>query len=415
MKTIVSICIVIIFSLSFSNVSEAQIKNPFKKVQREAEKKANKEIDKGIENAMDPEQAEKEKQEKEKQQQAQDKDQEQDQNQEADKTNEDQDDKNAPPELIWASYDFVPGDEVFFEDDLAGEENGEFPSRWDIYSGNVENAQLGGENVIMFRENSFIVPFLENPETAYLPEVFTFEFDCYFNKGETHHHCNVLFYDKLNQRPPGISELAVYVNRASMGTFEGKYPSSGKIQKDEGWRHVAISFNKRSMKIYIDDSRVINIPNLKIKPIGISIWGMYNHYTDKFSYIKNIRLAKGGTKLYDRMMQDGKIVATGVRFDVGKATLKPESMGIINTIAKMMNEHPELNLSIEGHTDSDGDTDANQKLSEARAKTVMDQLVSMGISADRMSTKGFGESNPAGPNNTSEGKANNRRVEFVRI
>jgi len=400
---------VIIFSCTICNVTEAQIKNPFKKVQREAEKKANKEIDKGIENAMSPEE---QKEEEEKQKKEQEK---QEQVGDDSKGEAQTQDESKSPELNWAGYDFVPGDEVFFEDDQAGEENGEFPSRWDIYSGNVENAQLGGENVIMFRENSYIVPYLENPETAYLPEIFTLEFDCYFNTGESYHHCNVLFYDKLNQRPPGISELAVYLNKASMGNFEGTYPSSGKIQKDGGWRHVAIAFNKRSMKIYIDDSRVINIPNMKIKPIGISIWGMYNHYNDKYSYIKNIRLAKGGTKLYDRMLQDGKIVATGIRFDVGKATLKPESMGIINTIAKMMKEHPELILSIDGHTDSDGDLDANQKLSENRANTVMKTLLDMGISADRLSAKGYGESNPIAPNNTSEGKANNRRVEFVKV
>jgi outer membrane protein OmpA-like peptidoglycan-associated protein len=142
---------------------------------------------------------------------------------------------------------------------------------------------------------------------------------------------------------------------------------------------------------------------------------MYNHYSEKYSYIKNIRLAKGGTKLYDRLLQDGKIVGTGIRFDIGKATLKPESMGIINTIAEMMEDHPELKFSIEGHTDSDGDTDSNQKLSEERANTVMKKLTSMGISGDRLSAKGFGETNPIAPNNTPEGKANNRRVEFVKI
>jgi len=409
MKRTTAIIIAMMLAFCICAPTQAQIKNPFKKAQREAEKQANKEIEKEIENAMNPEEAEKEK-EKEKEIDKQQQDQQADE-----VADQGQENINTAPELNWAGYDFVPGEEVFFEDDQAGEENGEFPSRWDIYSGNVENAQLGGENVIMFRENSYIVPFLENPETAYLPEVFTFEFDCYFNEGEAYHHCSVLFYDKLNQRPPGISELAVYLNRAEMGTFNGNYPSSGMNQKEEGWRHVAIPFNKRSMKIYIDDCRVINIPNLKIKPIGISIWGMYTHYTDKYSYIKNIRLAKGGGKLYDRMLQDGKIVANGIRFDVGKATLKPESMGIINTIAKMMDEHPEINFSIEGHTDSDGDTDANQKLSEARANTVMNQLIGMGISSDRLSVKGLGESNPVAPNNTAEGKANNRRVEFVKV
>jgi outer membrane protein OmpA-like peptidoglycan-associated protein len=407
MKTITSVLMVLIVAFTMQNTAEAQVKNPFKKVKQEAEKKANKEIDKGIENAMNPEEAEKEKQNQEQQSQKQ-----KQVGEEADIQEEGA--KNATPELSWAGYDFVPGDEVFFEDNLEGEENGEFPSRWDIYSGNVENAQLGGENVIMFRDNSFIVPFLENSETAYLPDIFTFEFDCYFNKGEAFHHYNVLFYDKVNQKNPGISELTIYLNKAAMGTFAGQYPSSGMIQKDEGWRHVAIAFNKRSLKVYIDDTRVINIPNMKVKPIGISIYGQFNQYSEKFSYIKNIRLAKGGVKLYDRMLQDGKIVATGIRFDVGKATLKPESMGIINTIAEMMEEHPDLNFSIEGHTDSDGDMEANQKLSEARANTVKEKLLDMGISADRLTTKGFGESNPIAPNTTAEGKANNRRVEFVK-
>ena len=114
------------------------------------------------------------------------------------------------------------------------------------------------------------------------------------------------------------------------------------------------------------------------------------------------------------LLQDGKIVASGIRFDVGKATLKPESMGIINTIAEMMEDHPELNFSIEGHTDKDGDFDLNQNLSEERAKTVMNQLVSMGINSNRLASKGFGESKPVNSNDTPEGKAANRRVEFVK-
>ncbi len=113
-------------------------------------------------------------------------------------------------------------------------------------------------------------------------------------------------------------------------------------------------------------------------------------------------------------MQDGKIIATGIRFDTGKATLKPESMGIINEIIKFMQDHPELNFSVEGHTDSDGDDSSNLVLSEERAKTVMNTMVRLGISADRLSTKGLGESAPMDTNGTPEGKANNRRVEFVK-
>ena len=114
-------------------------------------------------------------------------------------------------------------------------------------------------------------------------------------------------------------------------------------------------------------------------------------------------------------MQDGKIVASGIRFDVNKATIKPESMGVINEIAKLMKDHPEISFSVEGHTDSDGEEAFNQDLSERRAKAVADQLAKMGINNSRMTSRGWGESKPAGPNNTSEGKAANRRVEFVKI
>ena len=88
-------------------------------------------------------------------------------------------------------------------------------------------------------------------------------------------------------------------------------------------------------------------------------------------------------------------------------------MGVLNEIYKMLSEHPDVAVSVEGHTDSDGDNDLNQKLSENRAETVMKQLVSMGISKDRLSFRGYGESKPVAPNDNPEGKASNRRVEFV--
>ncbi|MCD4772928.1 MAG: OmpA family protein [Bacteroidales bacterium] len=114
------------------------------------------------------------------------------------------------------------------------------------------------------------------------------------------------------------------------------------------------------------------------------------------------------------MLQDGKIICTGIKFDVNKATLKPESMGPINEVFKLMEKHPEISFSVEGHTDSDGDNDFNQTLSEERAATVKATLISLGISADRLSSKGWGETKPNDANNTAEGKANNRRVEFVK-
>ncbi len=78
----------------------------------------------------------------------------------------------------WSKYNFVPGDEIIFEDDLLDEENGEFPSRWDLIAGSAENAFLGEEKSINLEKNSIITPLLD--KESYLPEVFTIEFDAYF-------------------------------------------------------------------------------------------------------------------------------------------------------------------------------------------------------------------------------------------
>ncbi|MFP4489274.1 MAG: OmpA family protein, partial [Bacteroidales bacterium] len=258
--------------------------------------------------------------------------------------------------LNWSKYDFVPGDKIIFEDNLSGEENGEFPSRWDLVKGTVENARFGDDKIIMFRGGApMIIPYLKNPETDYLPEVFTVEFDLYINN---HNHFQVFFYDKKNQRASSAYDpLEVNYQRMSLGPASSYIPDKGSIENE--WAHISIAYTNGKMKAYINETRLINIPHLDFDPMGISLNA--SHASDKNQFfIKNFRLAEGGIKYYDRFLQDGKIVSNGIRFDVGKATLRPESMGVLNEIYTMLNEHPEISVSIEGHTDSDGDNDLNQ-------------------------------------------------------
>jgi len=316
--------------------------------------------------------------------------------------------------LNWAKYDFVPGDKVIFEDNLIGEENGEFPSRWDLKQGNVEIAQLGGENVIMFRAGSpGIVPYLKNPEKDYLPEIFTIEFDLYCGTGTFQVH----LYDRKNQKsdsPSGYTSFKISHDEMGWANNFSKIPD--KTLPERRWVHIAIAYTNGKLKGYIDETRLVNIPRMDFDPKGITLYTyIFGTLHEGHYYVKNLRIAEGGVKYYDRFLQDGKIIATGIRFDTGKATLKPESMGIINEISKLMNNHPEIKFSVEGHTDSDGDDSSNLTLSKERAKTVKNTMVKHGISADRLNTKGFGESKPMDTNDTPEGKANNRRVEFVKI
>jgi outer membrane protein OmpA-like peptidoglycan-associated protein len=116
-----------------------------------------------------------------------------------------------------------------------------------------------------------------------------------------------------------------------------------------------------------------------------------------------------------RKFTEAKIVTHGINFDVDKATIRPESMGVLNQIKAVMDQDAELKFEIDGHTDNSGDSAHNQTLSQERADAVKEQLISMGIDAGRLTTKGCGDTKPMASNDTPDGKANNRRVEFVRM
>lgn len=323
------------------------------------------------------------------------------------------------PELTWSKYDFVPGTEIIFEDNQEGEQNGEFPSKWDLKNGVIENATFDGSNVIYFRETgnapNGIVPLITENNADYLPEEFTIEFDAYFEANKFSQSYSVFFYDAKNQKNNKMKRTRIGINEAEYGENQKMYPGAARsnIDKKAKWRHIAISFNKRALKIYMDDTRLINIPNITENPTGITL-SAYNHREGQY-FIKNIRIAKGAVPLYDKVLTDGKFITTGIKFDVNKATIKAESMGTINYVVKMMNDNPTLNFTVEGHTDSDGDDARNQSLSESRAKAISDKLQELGIASSRLKTKGWGESKPMAGNDTPEGKAQNRRVEFVKF
>lgn len=103
----------------------------------------------------------------------------------------------------------------------------------------------------------------------------------------------------------------------------------------------------------------------------------------------------------------------GVLFESGKATLLASAKERLNQVADALLQNRDANIVVEGHTDSQGDDASNQKLSEDRAKSVREYLVSRGIANDRVRSVGQGEKTPVADNNNSEGRANNRRVEII--
>ena len=316
----------------------------------------------------------------------------------------------------WSKYDFVPGSKVIFSDNLAGEESGEFPSRWDLNDGNAEVANFGNERVInMVQTGTSIRPLMKKDQ--WLPETFTIEMDVFFDSDNPNVAYDIYLVDDGSVYKEEINghfwdPIAIRANEAKFKTFGSESEELAAQGIKSQWRHVAIAFNKRSMKVYLDNQRLINIPNVTGKPTGLRI--EIDKRIEANTMIKNVMIAEGGKKLYDQVMADGKIVTYGIKFDVNQATIRPESAGTLASIAQLMQEQPTIKFTVEGHTDSDGDDKANMKLSQQRADAVKTYLVDQGIKADRLEAKGLGESKPIDKNSTPEAKSNNRRVEFVK-
>lgn len=103
----------------------------------------------------------------------------------------------------------------------------------------------------------------------------------------------------------------------------------------------------------------------------------------------------------------------GPSFDFNKATLTAEGRAHVDHAVQVLRDNPTIHVSVEGHTDSVGSDAYNMKLSQRRAATVRDYMVSHGVAASRITTKGYGESHPIATNSTAEGRAQNRRVEII--
>lgn len=378
------------------------------------EQQVNKKVEEGIDKAFNPEVPEKEQQEQQQQEEAEPQQQ----------AVQRQPQAQAPTpastktlESAYAKSDFVPGDEIMFEDDLVGEQMGEFPSKWDLLEGNAEIASVNGKTVINLTDISTeIMPLMKNQKN-YLTEAFTLEFDFLGGSDEKSIYCDYIIHLKNIE---GEDVATINLNGTASGwaytswitaSGEQRENRSAAPAKEEEWNHVALSFNKRALKVYLNGSRIVNIPNCarpQYFTLQRSIWA------DHRNLMTNVRLCKGAVPLYNRLITDGKIITYAITFDIGKANIKPESMTEINRIAQLMKDNGDLKFEVQGHTDNTGTVAGNQKLSEQRAQAIVNKLVEMGIAANRLSAKGMGQSAPLADNSTDEGRAKNRRVEFVK-
>ncbi|NJD09031.1 MAG: OmpA family protein [Gemmatimonadetes bacterium] len=311
-----------------------------------------------------------------------------------------------PGEGAWANYDYVPGDRVLYDDDFTKDVVGDFPRRMEFKAGALEIVDWQGGRWLRATRDSRFYIVLPEP----LPSRFTMEFDYSIPNGQVW-----IFFgpDENHSRVDVSGDAHVIVHN-----FQTEITADGRYSEDTEYgaiRRIRFLGDGRYVKVYIDDKRILNVPNADL-PRTNMIQLFTDASVDEPALFGNFRVAAGGKKLYDALTAEGRVATQGILFDTNSDRIRPESTPTLKEIGTMLTEHPELKLLIEGHTDNVGDDAANLTLSDKRAAAVKAYLVSKhGIDATRLQTKGLGETKPAATNDTAEGRQQNRRVELVKL
>jgi OmpA-OmpF porin, OOP family len=318
----------------------------------------------------------------------------------------------------WANYDFVPGDRVLFAEDFTDDTVGDFPRRLELKRGNWDVVDWQGRRLLRNTGPRGAAVEITLPEA--LPERFTIELDAYLARSTFQLAIATRSPDRpLNSLGANYFKVGRSATGVAFGGGRGQGVESLSDREDgltKALTPIRIMVDGHYAKVYVRERRVANIPNAQFpRSRVIHIQNTYSASEADPILIGSIRIAAGGRDLYDALEADGRVATRGIYFATDSDRLRPESTPTLKAIGDMLTAHADLVLTIEGHTDDQGADAYNQQLSERRAAAVKAYLVeAFRIDPARLETVGFGETHPAAPNTTPEGRQQNRRVELVK-
>ncbi len=342
-----------------------------------------------------------------------------------------------------SKFDFVPGERIIAFEDFSQDAIGDFPARWNTNStGEIVNFDgRSGKWLMLNKEGVFLPEFINT-----LPENFTLEMDVACNNEFSFYSTGLGIAMANLKNSKEFTNWKIYSNEKTgtlvwihpldAGGSRGHSGFSKWVDKKEEMRneaatalfhsrtgkisvHVSIWRQKQRLRVYLDAEKIWDVPRAFETGIVynnlIFQLGGFNSESDRY-LVSNIRLAVGAPDTRNKLITEGKFVTRGILFAVNSDQIKPESYGVIKDIASVLTENPELRVKIIGHTDADGDESTNLALSKRRAESVKNSLIKdFNINVSRLETDGKGEIQPTDNNTSSEGKANNRRVEFIKL
>ena len=343
-----------------------------------------------------------------------------------------QENKNtSTPTKSNSKFDFVAGEKELYFDNFERLNIGDFPAEFNTNaSGEIVNVDGKSGKWLSMTKNGAFIP--ENIKT--LPDNFTLEFEVGLIGNPSNNYSGLglnfttnedgLFKDVLFDWSSSILYLHPGADLASIQIL----PSSGtnEINNDipmpqwsqNGKRFAKISIWRQNgrLRVYVNEDKLIDAPRFfaESKPYHLAFSRRF--FEDSELLMTNIRFAVAGADTRNKLITEGRFVTNGILFDVNSDNIKPESGTVLKEMATTLQENPTVRVKIIGHTDSDGADAANLALSQKRAAAVKTALSSFyGIDANRMETDGKGESQPLNKNATPAEKAQNRRVEFIKL
>jgi len=347
---------------------------------------------------------------------------------------------NAPPQpaslKAYSKYDFVPGEKIIVFEDFAQDAVGDFPDKWNTNAAGevmtIEGKQ--GHWFAIGKTGVYMPDFIDS-----LPDDFTLEFDMLVNKPVHSWGIDINLTQLPDRNRP--ADWSYAKNNFSLnilpgspdfnnnGTSSYRKKKNGVEESSNSTKltqfidisrpvHVAFWRQKERLRVYLNEEKTWDVPKAILPEAKLNslVFSIPTSNDQWFYLITNLRLAVGTPDTRKKILEQNKWVTHGILFDVNSDKLKPESYGTLKEMANVMKEYSDLKVKIVGHTDADGKDDANLDLSKRRAASVKAALAKeFGIDESRMETDGKGESEPIDKNDTPAGKANNRRVEFIKI